>query len=1036
MKKIYYVLLTILIALALVGCRKNNNKAKVEFTGENVKLGQSFTILGETKRQEAIIADEGNRYPTYGTSLKNITDEEKTNLINEANYLKSSSSTYDKMDEDGNLYLNDVLLDRKLYKHTTALNNYYGTPDDNEAGVIKKIDINATRRGNYITGLYAPAGEVIKIELSDEDLIKTGGVKIEIGQYSENNQLNNIWAKRDDFSRMPLMGNEMEIATKIGYVGSFLGGPIYVTPNNKCEFSVTISNALEYCHFIYGLTTKEEFERLKNTSSPYFDLEVWDSSVRHSGPKKYVNLDYNNLMKISKLWLSISNISKQIPSGSAKDIGITFIYDPFVAAGSAVAFVGRNWCNLPPSWMSESLDYEKFTTNGSWGAIHEYNHHFQRYGFNPGDEVTNNALSLLSYINYTNISANRPNLVSWNRYLDPKTSLTETLNQASKNETSSSLNTYADIIHTFGVDTFIKAAKAKNGAGGADNWYEALCEATGYNMEYYFSLINQSVSDELKAKYNGLPLYIPIALKEQTGRVINKNNIITVKPYKIKANTDYTIDLDENLVLPNGFSYKINKVSKPANGKIKTNGNVITYTPNKTNSSGQINLELTITNKELKYNNKQTIIFELQPKYMGIDATRYSYDKALYTNIDEAIENNFAGYTSSLNEQINKHFVNGIKNNEIYIYHGKIYMPNDGEYKIGVRTSKRSNTLLELGLNTSTYTDKINSLRTNPVDVNNNYLTYSVKNGDYIYFKMIIQSFDSDGFAELYGGYNELKTIDNSYLYNDLAYKPTSFEFNDAYPKEYLSNSYAIPLANQKIISYTSSYKEWDNNYKIENIIDGNQNTSYHSIKGKLITSEPFALTIDLGKSYLVNTLNITAYNGNESHSPKKLKLYGGDELNNLELINEYQDLTPTNRLISLSFKETKLRYYKVVIEETATNRYVALSEINMTLNTKGKLINPSMASYYVTKNQSFSKEYQLSTFGFIIKGNGSIVLNTTNKAFGIITKNQDSKMKITIDGKSEIVEFDNIYYLEFNENKKIEIEILDNDLLIDSFIL
>ncbi|UKI50695.1 MAG: hypothetical protein L6U99_04850 [Clostridium sp.] len=91
MKKIYYVLLTILIALALVGCRKNNNKAKVEFTGENVKLGQSFTILGETKRQEAIIADEGNRYPTYGTSLKKILlMRKKTNLINEANYLKKA----------------------------------------------------------------------------------------------------------------------------------------------------------------------------------------------------------------------------------------------------------------------------------------------------------------------------------------------------------------------------------------------------------------------------------------------------------------------------------------------------------------------------------------------------------------------------------------------------------------------------------------------------------------------------------------------------------------------------------------------------------------------------------------------------------------------------------------------------------------------------------------------------------------------------------------------------------------------------------
>ena len=1036
MKKIYYILLTILISLTLVGCKKDTNKNEVQFTGENVKVGQSFTILGKTKRLDTTISDEGNRYPTYGTSLQNITDEEKTNLINEANYLKSSSSTYDKMDEFGNLYLNDTLLERKFYKHTTSLNNYYGTPDDNEESVIKKIDVNATRRGNYITGLYAPAGEVIKIELSDEDLAKTGGVKIEIGQYSQNNQLNNIWAQRNDFSRMPLMGNEMEITTNEGFVGSFLGGPIYITPNNKCEFSITISNALEYCHFIYGLTTREEFERLKNTSSPYFDLEVWDSSVRHSGPKAYANLDYDNLMKISKLWLSISNISKQIPSGSAKDIGITFLYDPFVAAGSAVAFVGRNWCNLPPSWMSGALDYEGFTTNGSWGAIHEYNHHFQRYGFNPGDEVTNNALSLLSYINYTNISANRPNLSGWNRYLDPKTSLTETLSQASKNEASSSLNTYADIIHTFGVDTFIKAAKAKNGAGGADNWYEALCEATGYNMEYYFSLINQTISDDSKAKYNGLPLYIPIALKEQTGRVINKKDIITVKPYPIKTNNDYVINLDDSLLLPNGFSYKVNKISKPKNGKITTKGNVITYTPNKTNPSGQISLELTITNKEINYNNKQTIIFELQPKYMGIDATKYTYDKTIYNNIDEAINNNFEGYTSSLNEQINKHFVNGIKNNEIYIYHGKIYMPNDGDYKIGVRTSNRSNTLLELGLNTSTYTDKINSLRSNPVNINNDYLTYNVKKGDYIYFKMIIQSFHPDGFAELYGGYDKLNAINNSYLYNDYAYKNASYEAKDSYPNEYLSNNYQIPLTNQKIISYTSSYKEWDNNYKIENIIDGNSNTSYHSIKGKIITSEPFELTIDLGKSYFVNTLNITTYNGNESHSPKKLKLYGGEDLNNLGLINEYQNLAPVNRLITLSFKESRLRYYKIVIEETATNRYVALSEINMSLNTNGKLINPSMASYYIKKDQSFSKEYELSTFGFIIKGNGSITLNTTNKVFGIVTKNQSSKIKITIDGKSEIVEFDNIYYLEFNDNKKIEIEILNNNLLIDSFII
>lgn len=61
--------------------------------------------------------------------------------------------------------------------------------------------------------------------------------------------------------------------------------------------------------------------------------------------------------------------------GSNSNLGITFIYDPFIAAGSAVAFVGRNWCNLPPDWMSGSLNYESFVTNGSWGPIHEFNHH-------------------------------------------------------------------------------------------------------------------------------------------------------------------------------------------------------------------------------------------------------------------------------------------------------------------------------------------------------------------------------------------------------------------------------------------------------------------------------------------------------------------------------------------------------------------------------------------------------------------------------------------------------------------------------------
>lgn len=198
----------------------STSMTQVNFTGENLKIGQSFKFLGTVTRQHPEERNEGSPvYPTYGTSIPNITDEQKDALLAESSYLRSSSTTYDSMDKDGNLYLNGEKLNRKLYKHTTASYNYYGSPDPNELALIKEITTEARPGGNHLTGLYAPAGEVITVEMTEEDLKNTGGVKIEIGQYSQNNQLNNIWKDRNDFSRMPEMGNEMLANETTSYVG-------------------------------------------------------------------------------------------------------------------------------------------------------------------------------------------------------------------------------------------------------------------------------------------------------------------------------------------------------------------------------------------------------------------------------------------------------------------------------------------------------------------------------------------------------------------------------------------------------------------------------------------------------------------------------------------------------------------------------------------------------------------------------------------------------------------------------------------------
>src|SRR5699024_1768672 len=97
-----------------------------------------------------------------------------------------------------------------------------------------------------------------------------------------------------------------------------------------------------------------------------------------------------------------------------------------------------------------------------WGCIHEFNHHFQRFGFRPGDEVTNNALSLVEYSLFTRISANRSRgaagegsyAVGWNRYTNPSWTLRQTL---ATQGTNSELDSYANLLHAFGQDAFIRA---------------------------------------------------------------------------------------------------------------------------------------------------------------------------------------------------------------------------------------------------------------------------------------------------------------------------------------------------------------------------------------------------------------------------------------------------------------------------------------------------------------------------------------------------------------------------------------------------
>ncbi len=680
-------------------------------------------------------------YPKYGYT-QSLTTEEKNAVIAESAYLcatptwnASGGGTYAKMDKDGNLYNADGsrTLDknnrpRKLYKHSASDGLYMGNVSDSEPGVVKKLTLSPRGYDSYsVTGLYAPAGEVIKIEISEKDMNATGGLTVHIGQALYNGQANNIWSAKN-INRMPVILNTMNVDKNTAeysdgkytaYVGSYLGGPIYIR-NENVMFTVTISGAVNYQHFILGYTTPEEFEKTSKSSAPYFDLEVWDHGVLHSGPKIYAKgLDYDDLYKAAVLWEKISLVSNRVRSQ-----GVVFLYDPFVAAGAAVAFPGRRSVNCPMGWMTGSLNYNSFITSGAWGNIHEYHHNFQNWGFSGYcDEVSNNALSLVSYSLFTKVSEARKlgisgdGLGGWNRYTSAPWALKQVIGK-----TENALREYSVLLHNLGQDAFIRSVEeyyANSGATAVERWYKGLTSATHNDMTYYFrELLGYSLPDETvaEAQAKNYPMFVPVSTIYQTGRSYEsdgkKEYIKTMRPYVIEYGKEFTIDLEKytenngmyvsgSLVIPNGFSYEIKNVTNPENGSItRVSGtNKFTFKPGKEMNSGKIYVTLGITRDDNAFavGDIELVLEFAQSHEINktmLQRTTYTYDSKVYDSAVAAYEADYAGYSSkddgdNINPVQNSNtdiwYTTAPPENSIAEVRGKIYVEEDGTYRLALR---------------------------------------------------------------------------------------------------------------------------------------------------------------------------------------------------------------------------------------------------------------------------------------------------------------------------------------------------------------
>lgn len=1001
------------------------------------KVGMSAEYLGTTTRHIPEISDGGlERYPEYGVALP-ATEEEKQAILDENDSLLASATTYDSMDAEGNLYLGEEPTGKKLYKHTASIGMYEGDVSDDEPALIKRLTIEPRSGGNHITGLYAPAGEPIKIEMNEEDLEKTGGLTVYIGQVLANGQSNNIWLARD-FNRMPVISNTMTVDSETAYVGSFLGGPVYIRPvRNTDEFSVTISGAVAYSHFILGYTTEEEFERNKNSSAPYFDLEVWDDGVRHSGPKSRAEqFDFEDLTEAALLWDKISLVSNEVPAGSGGDTGIVFLYDPFIAAGSMVAFVGRHTNNCPLNCLTAALDAESAVNDSSdpfWGCIHEYNHHYQRFGFAPGDEVTNNAVSIVEYSLFTRNSANRTAdganegnySTSWNRYTNPSWSLKQTLSTDSAN---SNLDSYTNLIHAFGQDAFIKATQAGGGNGGADAWYKAVSDATYNDMTYYFrNILHQTVSDGVVSEYEGknYPVFVPVACVYQTGRSCfkdgKKHYCRTAQPYEIDAGTETEIDLHRTLILPQGIDWTVKNITAPAFGALseKSEG-VYVYTPDEANrDSGQIILTLGLTAADGAFaiDDVDLVLEFRQRQYKAntLERTVYTYSaENMYADIGEAVKNNYAGY-DTVSEEDN---INRVQNGNAEIWEpspgsnavmeirGKFRISGDGKYRIALRGRQRAALYLSFdGQNYEEAANLVNTENTPGFNLSdeNNYSDYDLKKGQWVYFKAALlvtspSSFVGVGIGRFYGDDVNVSYLDAFRS----SYVRETFSSDYFYTRGYKYDYSEAREAKQTLVD--TNYSAWGKDYPIDALFDEDETNFIHSDRTDITADNPFTLTVMLDKPVKANRFTVYG-EPSRLYLPTDFELYGGPDPEHLELIAKAENAEISGSDVHVDFGERELQCYKLYVTDTSApgTKYIAYRRAGFShAFPDGDLLSPDEEMFTYKGNWTLSN--RLSSFGHLYEGeNASLEFTFEGNRLGVFSyvSPDYEGFEVLIDGKA-----------------------------------
>lgn len=404
------------------------------------------------------------------------------------------------------------------------------------------LKVNSAPGAIFSTGLYAPAGENIKITVPQGIV----GLTAQIGVHMDD------LAGKDPLRRQPVIYTVKELIAGDNYIRNPFGGLVWIKASlaQNSPTPIKFSGAVKSPDFIHGVSTQEQWlKEVEALDVPWLELRA--KRTIFTVPRSLV-LQYKDEIDVDRIltewntiyekdyydWMGLTegnpdirNAYPELPERGVLDIQPSVGY-AHSSAGDGVPWVAqqdKHWFFMFSNYNFLVGTFQQ--SEGAWGTFHEIGHNYQQsraWSWSALGETTNNLFVFNAARRYGNMQvASHP-------------ALAEAFNEAVEYSTGSGTKNFQslpsvkeDLRPFFRLTPFLQIFNKVQGKGNEEGWdfmtylytnarntntylaldqakidffYRSLCDFSGKDYARFFSSWGISVSNaarrEMRNKYD------------------------------------------------------------------------------------------------------------------------------------------------------------------------------------------------------------------------------------------------------------------------------------------------------------------------------------------------------------------------------------------------------------------------------------------------------------------------------------------------------------------------------------------------------